>query len=287
MSTPARATPDDYTRVAALLRHLERHALRQPGLDELAAAAGLSPGHVQRLFLRWAGVSPKRFVQSLTVAHARALLRESQSVLDTSLAVGLSGPGRLHDLMVSVEAMTPGEVRALGGDLCIAWATVATPVGEAVVATTERGVCALEFVETAATDTVARLQRHWPNARFVDADPSAAAALAARIFGPTAQGSAPLGVVLKGTNFQLQVWRALLRVPRGALVDYGQLAAHVGRPGAARAVGNAVGANPVSVLIPCHRVLRRHGQLGGYRWGTARKLALLGRELSAAEAAVG
>lgn len=278
-----------YQQIERALAHLERHAERQPALEELASAAGLSASHFQRVFAQWAGVSPKRFLQSITVAHARALLRESRPVLDAAFESGLSGPGRLHDLMVSVEAMTPGEYRALGSGLEIRWAEVGSPFGPAVLATTERGICALEFVvdPEGAEDVLRRLRDHWPRARFVAAPPRALQELAARIFSPVAAVGAPLPLLLKGTNFQLQVWRALLRVPEGTLIDYGQLAERTGHPGAARAVGRAVGANPISVLIPCHRVLRRHGELGGYRWGTARKLALLGRELTRAEGTPG
>ena len=276
------ATLSTYRRVERALARLEHDAARQPSLEELAAAAGLSPSHFQRVFAQWAGVSPKRFLQSITVAHARALLRDSRPVLDAAFESGLSGPGRLHDLMVSVEAMTPGEYRQLGAGLVIRWATIETSFGPALVATTARGICALEFVSEGDTveGALRRLEEHWPRADFVADAGSEVRGLARRVFAPVAERGGPLPLLLKGTNFQLQVWRALLRVPEGTLIDYGQLAARAGHPRAVRAVGSAVGANPISVLIPCHRVLRRHGELGGYRWGTARKLALLGHELS-------
>lgn len=273
---------NDYRRIELALERLQRDAARQPSLEDLAAAAGLGPSHFQRVFTRWAGVSPKRFLQSITVAHARALLRESHAVLDAAFGVGLSGPGRLHDLMVNVEAMTPGEYRQLGAGLRIHHAAVKTPFGPALIATTERGVCAFEFLVEGEDEpsVLARLREHWSHAEFVPMNTAAARDLTHRIFMPATERDAPLSVHLKGTNFQLQVWRALLRVPEGALIDYGQLAARAGHPSAVRAVSSAVGANPVSVLVPCHRVLRKHGELGGYRWGTARKLALLGVELN-------
>ncbi|HKK71691.1 MAG TPA: methylated-DNA--[protein]-cysteine S-methyltransferase [Candidatus Krumholzibacteria bacterium] len=268
---------DDYARIEAALLRIERDARRQPSLEELAASAGLSPAHFQRVFTRWAGISPKRFLQAVTVGRARELLRRSRSVLDVALDVGLSGPGRLHDLTVTCEAMTPGQIGRLADGVTIRHAIVPSPLGPVFVARTDRGVCAVEFVAS-GEDPAPGLQRHWPGAALVAAADDEAVPWGAAIFGNGPRP--PLALHLRGTNFQIQVWRALLRIPSGRIVDYGALAEAVGRPGAARAVGAAVGANPVAVLVPCHRVLRRHGQLGGYRWGTGRKLALLGRELA-------
>ena len=267
---------DDYARIERALACIERDARRQPALDEMARAAGLSPAHFQRVFTRWAGISPKRFVQALTVVEARARLERSRPVLEVALDVGLSGPGRLHDLTVTCEAMTPGEIGRAGEGITVSVGTIDSPFGPALAAFTERGLCRLEF-EGAPGNPRERLRREWPRAQWREASRTETETWSRRIFERGL--GAPLALHLRGTNFQLQVWRALLRVPDGCLVDYGALARAVGRPEAARAVGNAVGANPIAVLVPCHRVLRRHGELGGYRWGTARKLAVLGREL--------
>lgn len=282
----------DHDRIGHALDWLQENARRQPSLDELAAELGLSPYHLQRLFTRWAGISPKRFVQTITVAHARALLRESQPILDASFETGLSGPGRLHDLFVHVEAMTPGEYRNLGRGLSIRYGTFDSPFGKCLIAETDRGVCALEFLdrgmrgpgaegEWTEDDALAGLRDHWPGAVFVENSGAIARTgqvVFDRALKPDGEGGVRLHI--KGTNFQIQVWRALLRVPEGCVIDYGGLARRLGRPTAARAVAAAVGDNPVSVIIPCHRVLRCHGELGGYRWGLSRKLALLGRELA-------
>ncbi|MFZ5559118.1 MAG: methylated-DNA--[protein]-cysteine S-methyltransferase [Pseudomonadota bacterium] len=272
----------DYARIERAIRYLEAHAGRQPGLGDVAAAVGLSPYHFQRLFTRWAGVSPKRFLGLLTVAHARRLLQSSASVLDAALAVGLSGPGRLHDQFVALEAATPGEVKTGGAGLEIRWGVHASPFGEVLVALTPRGVCRMAFLgagdEAAERDALAAA---WPGAA-VRRDDAGTASVARAVFagvpGPTPR------LWVRGTNFQVAVWRALLRVPEGAVCTYGDLAAAIGRPGAARAVGQAVGANPVAYLIPCHRVIRGVGGLGGYRWGPERKRAMLAWEAARAPA---
>lgn len=282
----------DDKRIRHALAWLEANVKRQPTLDELAAELDLSPYHLQRLFTRWAGISPKRFLQAVTVARARALLRDSRPVLDASFEAGLSGPGRLHDLFVHVEAMTPGEYKEQGTGVKIRYGRHDSPFGPCLIAMTERGVCALEFLDEGMTgpgaednwsmeDALASLRRHWPWATFEE-DPAAAGHTGQLVFDRSLRTSedGELRLHLKGTNFQVQVWRALLRVPEGCVVDYGGLARRLGKPTAARAVATAVGDNPVSVIIPCHRVLRRHGELGGYRWGLQRKLALLGWELA-------
>lgn len=273
------ATP--YQTVARAIAYLAEQRERQPGLDELAGVVGLSPTHLQRLFTAWAGVSPKRFLQALTRAHARRLLQEARAVLPAALEAGLSGGGRLYDLFMRCEAVTPGEVARLGHDLRIEHGLVATPFGPALLGYTARGICHLRFADDGAPAALAELSAEWPRATLVG-NGQGAAELARRVFpsGVAAENlqTRPLALWLRGTNFQFQVWRALLAVPEGGVTHYGELARAIGRPGAARAVGGAVGANPVAWLIPCHRVIRASGALGDYRWGTTRKQAMLVRE---------
>jgi AraC family transcriptional regulator of adaptative response/methylated-DNA-[protein]-cysteine methyltransferase len=271
-------TPD-YQRIEMAISYLEANAAGQPSLDDVAGHVGLSAFHFQRLFKRWAGVSPKRFLQYLTVESAKQLLRDSTSVLDTSYEVGLSGPGRLHDLFVSVDAVTPGEFKLEGRELELRYAYHETPFGDCLVAETPRGICHLGFVsEENRPLALADLQEHWRQARLI-ADPQAGQIVMQQVF-PPGKKTRPdqVRILLKGTNFQLKVWEALLKIPEGTAVSYGDLAARIGRPGAYRAVGTAAGHNPVAYLIPCHRVLRSSGEVGGYRWGTARKKAMLGYE---------
>ena len=267
----------DYRRIAEALAYLQTHADAQPDLAAVARHTGLSEHHFQRLFTRWAGVSPKRFLQFLTVEDAKRRLVETRNTLDLSAAVGLSGAGRLHDLFVTLEALTPGEARAGGAGIDIRWGTHDTPFGRAVIGITGRGVCALHFVDSDG-EARERLQEDWPRASLQH-QPAATATTARRIFSPMMKKSeAPLAVLVKGSNFQIQVWRALLALPAGAVATYSDIAAALDRPGAARAVGSAVGANAIAYLIPCHRVIRASGLLTGYRWGSARKAAMLGRE---------
>lgn len=254
--------------VTRALDHLERHPEGAPDLATLAARVGLSPFHFQRLFKARVGVSPKRYLQHRAAARAAELLAD-HSVLDSALAAGLSGPGRLHDLFVTVEAMTPGEFRREGEGLEIGYGVHDTPFGRSLLAHTGRGICALEFLDDEG-EARERLRRAFPRARL-RADERHTGSLCERIFA----GGGELCLHVRGTNFQIQVWRALLAVPCGETTSYSELAQRIGRPRAARAVGAAVGSNPVSVLIPCHRVLRRDGSLGGYRWGLKRKQALL------------
>jgi AraC family transcriptional regulator of adaptative response/methylated-DNA-[protein]-cysteine methyltransferase len=276
-------TPDktDYDLVAAAIAYLEQHYQQQPQLDELADHLHLSPFHLQRLFSRWAGVSPKRFVQYLTANHAKALLANEHSVLDATYATGLSSPGRLHDLLVVTEAVTPGEFKSGGAGLTIAYGRHSSPFGEALVGVTERGICALAFVDAATggwAAAVAELQARWPAAHLVE-DCAQSALYAEVAFRPRVDAvQSPLRLLLKGTNFQLKVWEALLRIPAGVTCSYEEVAAAIGRPGAARAVGSAVGSNPIGYLIPCHRVIRKSGIVDGYHWGTTRKKALLAYE---------
>ncbi|MFH2005624.1 MAG: methylated-DNA--[protein]-cysteine S-methyltransferase [bacterium] len=271
-------TSRDYPRIERAIQFLEQRAVDQPSLDEVAAHVGLSPHHFQRLFQRWVGVSPKRFLQFVTLGHAKQLLRGSASVLDASYAVGLSGPGRLHDLFVAAEAVTPGEHKSRGRGLAIHHGVCDSPFGDCLVAMTERGICNLWFPEKAAPETASEeLLQAWPGATFTE-DRRAARAAVDRIFSSAQLDDQGLRLHLRGTNFQLQVWQALLQIPEGSVVSYGALARRLGAPRATRAVASAVGRNPVAYLIPCHRVLRSSGAIGGYRWGKARKRAMLARE---------
>lgn len=266
----------DYARIEKAIRFLDARFQDQPELAEVARAVGLSDYHFQRLFRRWAGVSPKRFLQVLTAAHARELLRR-QSVLDSAHASGLSGPGRLHDLTLQIYAATPGELRRGGDGLEIRHGFHATPFGECLLALTARGVCALRFVDGGGRAGALReLQAEWPQARL-RASPSETARVVGRLFTRAGRG-APLTLHVAGTNFQVRVWEALLRIPPGAVTSYEQLAALARRPNAARAVGSALARNPVALLIPCHRVIRKTGAFGEYRWGETRKRAVLGWE---------
>lgn len=282
----------DYERVAKALGYVEANLAAQPHLAEVAAHVGLSPYHFQRLFKRWAGISPKRFLQFLTVEHAKACLAEARSVLDTAYDAGLSGPGRLHDLFVACEAMTPGEYKRRGEGLSIRYGFHDSPFGDCLLLTTERGLCGLGFADGGRREAaLADMRRRWPGA---DYHPDAAAtapvmaAIARRLgWSPAAGGAARIGLHLMGTNFQVRVWEGLLRIPAGTLVSYDELGAMVGQPGAARAVAGAVAANPVALLVPCHRVIRASGIVSGYHWGPSRKRAILGWEASRRAAAKG
>lgn len=272
--------PADYQRVAAAIRFIREKRLEQPDLSEVAAAVDLSPHHFQRLFTQWAGVSPKRFLGYLTQQHARELLAENKDVLNASLEVGLSGPGRLHDLCVNLEAATPGEIKSGGAGITIETGWHPSPFGEVLVHQTGRGICGISFAENAQREEAeASMKARWPNAHFVQS-PVETAKTAARIFaGPTATN--PLRAFINGTNFQMQVWKALVRIPPGSLTTYGHIAKAIANPKAARAVGAAVGQNPVGFLIPCHRVIRESGAIDGYRWGSDRKAAMIGWEAAA------
>jgi AraC family transcriptional regulator of adaptative response/methylated-DNA-[protein]-cysteine methyltransferase len=265
----------DYDRVEQIILYLEDHFRDQPDLATAAAQVGLSEYHLQRLFRRWAGISPKRFLQYLTAEYARAQLQQTGSVLDAAYEAGLSGPGRLHDLTVNIYAMTPGEVKQHGAGLTVSYGFHDSPFGECLIGITERGVCGLRFGDRGtALDS---LRADWPAADFTP-DQSATLPVMKQIFG--ADGH--LSLLLKGTNFQIRVWEALLRIPPGALVTYGDIAAYLGQPSASRAVGSAVGQNPIAYLIPCHRVIRRTGVIGEYRWQPARKKAMIGWEAAQA-----
>ena len=272
---------NDYERVASVIRYLDLNHTTQPDLNELAQGAGLSPFHFHRLFSAWAGVTPKDFLQCLTLEHVKTLLRNGESVLDAALNAGLSGPGRLHDLCDSLEAVSPGEVKNGGADLDITFGFTATPFGQALIAETSRGICHLSFPEKKNASAVDLLREQWPHARF-HRDDDRVRQVAENIFAQDKprSGRLTLRAFVRGTPFQLRVWRALLRVPSGSLISYGRLAAAVGLPRAARAVGSAVGANPLAFIIPCHRVIRETGALGNYRWDPIRKRAMIGWEAS-------
>lgn len=267
--------PQDYKRIEQALVYLEVHRAEQPSLEDVADHVGLSPFHFQRLFSRWVGVSPKRFLQFLTIGHARQCLGETRSVLDAAFDAGLSSPGRLHDLMIAVDAVSPGEYRTGGAGLIIRYGFETSPFGPCLIGVTDRGVCWLSFHdEVNGSQGLDELRRSFSNAVLVE-DRDEIAGCRDRIFDRSRGAeNAPLPVLLAGTNFQLKVWEALLSVPDGAAVTYGDLAQAIGKPKAARAVGNAVGANPIAWIIPCHRVIRETGLLGGYRWGEDRKVAM-------------
>lgn len=273
---------NDYERVATVIRFLDRHHTDQPDLNELAAAAGLSPFHFHRLFSAWAGVTPKDFLQCLTLEHVKQLLLEGNNVFDAALNAGLSGPGRLHDLCVTLEAASPGEMKNGGAGMQINYGFAETPFGEALIAETERGICHLSFIQEEGREGVRDLlAEQWPKAKLHRSD-QRAAELANKIFvrRPQNESRPSLRAFVRGTPFQLRVWRALLNVPSASLTTYGRLSAAINQPRAARAVGSAVGANPISFVIPCHRVIRETGVLGNYGGGRIRKRAILGWELS-------
>jgi len=269
---------NDYDRIAAVIRHLDAHHARQPALRDLAAATGLSESHFHRLFHRWAGITPKDFLQCLTVEHAKQRLHESKSVLEAALEAGLSGPGRLHDLLVSIEAASPGEVKNGGRGLRIEWGRAESPFGWCSLGWNTRGICHLAFHETAESLVEpATLRENWPHAQLHRND-SAARHQAKTIFHSETSAPGGLKAFVRATPFQLKVWRALLRIPSGCVASYRSIASALGQPEAARAVGTACATNAIAYLIPCHRVIRETGVIKGYRWGAERKRALLAWE---------
>jgi AraC family transcriptional regulator of adaptative response/methylated-DNA-[protein]-cysteine methyltransferase len=283
---PVRELPQpksrDYDLVRRAIGYLSANWEDQPELDRLAEHLGLSPAHCQKLFKRWCGLSPKEFVQALTLDNARTLLDGAASVLDAAHEVGLSGSSRLHDLFVDYEAMTPGDFKRRGAGLEIYYGFHDSPFGEALLLVTDRGVAGLGFVDEDAGQTRAEalsdMTRRWPLARYMEA-PDRTQADFQRIFDPTEwRPERPVRLVLIGSDFEVRVWEALLRIPMGRAVSYTDIARCIGRPGASRAVGSAVGRNPISFVVPCHRVLRSDGSLGGYHWGLTRKRALIGWE---------
>ena len=278
---PARRpkTSYDYDVVRQVIEYVTENWRDQPSLEAIAESVGMESTRLQKLFTRWAGLSPKAFLQAITLDHARALLEQSATVLDTTYEVGLSGPGRLHDLFVTHEAVTPGSYRARGEGLTIRYGYHPSPFGTALVMATEYGLAGLAFADAGEEQAaLADMMRRWPRAEYVD-DAAATAPLAGRIFNPEKwRPETPLRVVLIGSDFEVRVWESLLKVPVGCATTYSDVARRIERPSAARAVGAAVGKNPISFVVPCHRVLGRSGQLTGYHWGLTRKRAILGWE---------
>jgi AraC family transcriptional regulator of adaptative response/methylated-DNA-[protein]-cysteine methyltransferase len=272
---------EDYQRIEQALLFLERSYRQQPTLEEAAASIGLSEYHFQRLFTQWVGISPKRFLQFLTKEHARQLLEHSKDVLDVAFESGLSGPGRLHDLFVVTEAVTPGEYKSRGEGLLITYGFHPTPFGECMVALTERGICGLTFTQNGDRRVgLDDLHRRWKKAILVE-DTILTASLVKQIFPLLRQKNpTPLHIYLRGTNFQIKVWEALMHIPQAALVSYEEIATRIGQPRAVRAVSRAIAGNPIAVIIPCHRVIQKMGAISGYRWGVVRKKALQGWEFS-------
>ncbi|MGO4706055.1 methylated-DNA--[protein]-cysteine S-methyltransferase [Microvirga sp. 2MCAF38] len=269
----------DYERVREIIAFISERWREQPSLEAIAEHVGLSTTHVHHLFRRWSGLSPKAFLQAITLDNAKALLASSASVLDATYEVGLSGPARLHDLFVTHEAMTPGDYKVGGAGLTMRFGFHSSPFGEAVLVATDRGLAGLGFVDNGDRQAALEdLKRRWPKAEYIE-DTAATAPLARRIFDPHRwQDEQPLKVVLIGTDFEVRVWQTLLRIPRDRATSYSDIARHIGKPAAARAVGAAVGRNPISFVVPCHRVLGRSGALTGYHWGLTRKQAILGWE---------
>jgi AraC family transcriptional regulator, regulatory protein of adaptative response / methylated-DNA-[protein]-cysteine methyltransferase len=266
---------NDYEQIEKAIHFIRSNVSAQPKLDDVASYVGLSPFHCQRLFRRWAGVSPKRFLEYLTVDHAKELLSRSRSVLDASYSLGLSSAGRLHDHFISIEAITPGEYKTHGAGLQIHYGIHSSPFGTMLLAQTSRGVCALSFVDADSLQVeINALCKRWPNADIVE-DVPRTAMTANKIFAGAINHAERIHLAVRGTNFQIKVWKALLDIPAGHISSYQQIAEKLNMSGAYRAVANAIGANPVGYLIPCHRVLRSSGEVGGYRWGVARKHAMI------------
>jgi AraC family transcriptional regulator of adaptative response/methylated-DNA-[protein]-cysteine methyltransferase len=270
-----------YQLIEQAIRFIETNVQRQPDLEEIASAVGLSEYHFQRIFTRWAGISPKRFMQFLTREHAKELLNQSENLLTTTHQVGLSSLGRLHDLFVTTEAVTPGEYKSQGAGVTIRYGIHPTPFGKCLIGMTERGICHLGFVDGNEGKAVDHLVEQWQQADMIE-DYRATAPLVNRIFLDPKPDS-PLNLHLRGTNFQIKVWEALLNIPSGSVTTYTQIAAQIGNPRAVRAVGSAVGDNPIAYLIPCHRVIRKSGEFGNYLYGSARKKAILAREMSTSD----
>jgi AraC family transcriptional regulator of adaptative response/methylated-DNA-[protein]-cysteine methyltransferase len=272
----------DYELVKHTLAFISENWRDQPSLDTLADQAGLSPTHLQRLFTRWAGLSPKAFLQAVTLDHARGLLRDSTSILDASYELGLSGPGRLHDLFVTHEGMSPGIYKAHGRGLNIQYGFHDCPFGRALILITSEGLAGLAFADHGKEKSaLADMTSRWPEATYLE-NQQATGAYAKRIFESERwKPDQPLKIVFIGSDFEIRVWETILRIPFGKASTYSDIACHIGKPKAARAVGSAVGKNPISFVVPCHRVLEKSGGLGGYHWGLTRKRAILGWEAGA------
>jgi AraC family transcriptional regulator of adaptative response/methylated-DNA-[protein]-cysteine methyltransferase len=273
----------DYDVVRRAIEFLHEHWTDHPDLDELAEYLGLSPAHCQKLFKRWCGLSPKEFLQAITIDHARGLLEGSASLLDCAHEVGLSGSGRLHDLFVDHIAMTPGDYKRRGAGIEMNYGFHASPFGETLIVATERGISGIAFVNEDIGQTrkgaLQDMMRRWPDATYQER-PERTAPFVKQVFDPvTWSREQPVRLVMIGTDFEVRVWETLLKIPMGRAVSYTDIARHIGKPTASRAVGSAVGRNPISFVVPCHRVLRADGSLGGYHWGLTRKRALIGWEM--------
>jgi len=271
--------PSDYARIETAIEYLEKTFLDQPSLEDLSRHLDLSPFHFQKLFKRWAGISPKRFLQFLTVEYAKKLLNESRSVLETTHESGLSGPGRLHDLFVSIEAMTPGEFKSKAAGMNIFYGIHSTPFGNCLLAVTSKGICDLSFFSAdKQLEAITELKTRWPEAELIEKKKNTQFFLN-RIFPKNGKKKkSTVKLFLKGTNFQIKVWKALLDIPPGGVLSYEDVARYMGLPKASRAVGGAVAANPVSYIIPCHRVIKKGGVLGNYHWSPVRKKAMFAWE---------
>lgn len=264
----------DYERITKAIVYVTERVGQQPSLEDIASHIHLSPSHFQRLFSRWTGVTPKRFLQVLTLERAKQLLTTATPLLGVSDTLGLSSGSRLYDHFVTLEAVTPGEFKSRGAGLTIDYAVHDTPFGNALIAITPRGICKLSFLDPVDSDfEIQELRCQWPNAAFRHSRQHTASVIAA-IFDLKRTPDRPLSLLVTGTNFQVSVWKALLQIPAGEVTSYSQVATAIGHPNAARAVGQAVGANPIALIIPCHRVIQQSGQLGGYRWGETRKQAI-------------
>jgi len=273
-----------YARIEKAIRYLNANSDRQPSLTEVSDHLCLSEFHFQRLFSRWAGISPKKYLQILTVQRAKLVLAEQRSCLQTSAELGLSSGSRLYDQFINIEAVTPGEFKSRGDGMLINYSIVDSPFGNLFIAATERSICRMAFLSENNIDQqhkaeIADLQKYWPKAQLGQSPPSQLDSIQ-KFMQRNQPIAKPLSLLVRGTNFQIQVWRALLRINSGSLCSYGQIAEAVGRPSGARAVGSAIGANPIALLIPCHRVICQNGAVGGYRWGTVRKQAILSWELA-------
>ncbi len=268
----------DYYRIAEALNYISKNREQQPSLEAIAEQVHLSPFHFQRLFSDWAGVSPKKFLQYISLEHAKEVLREkSGSVYDAAYEAGLSGTGRLHDLFVNIEGMTPGQYKNGGENLTIHYSFHECQFGNYLLASTQTGICNILFFEKSAQEVVNELRELWPKARLLES-PGQHDAPVKAFFNKSLSADTPLRLHLKGTDFQLKVWEALLKIPEAAMVSYGTIAQSIDKPSAQRAVGTAIGSNPIAYIIPCHRVIKNVGKIGEYRWGRHRKTAMLGWE---------
>lgn len=269
----------DYMRIKKAIEFINTHVEEQPTLNEIAQHVKLSEAHFQRMFSRWAGVTPKRYLQTITVEHAKKLLSEQKAVLDVSLIVGLSSTSRLHEHFINLEAVTPGEYKTKGQGLTINYAVHDTPFGKAFIAVTQYGICKLSFIDKDYDKDLNELNTTWSNAMISYSESKTVDTIEA-IFDINKRKDFPLSVLVSGTNFQISVWKALLQLPSASLSSYGDIATMIGKPKAFRAVGSAIGKNPIAFLIPCHRVIQQSGKLGGYRWGKVRKHAIHSWEMA-------